>query len=109
MEIVFVTGMSGAGKSQAVDYLEDRGYFCMDNVPPYVLPDIVNSFVKSTGTEEFDIEKLAFVVDIRSQEFLDGFEDALAKIKSAKHGIMHVHRFPAALCCFLQAALPPAP
>ena len=81
MEIVFVTGMSGAGKSQAVDYLEDRGYFCMDNVPPYVLPDIVSSFVKSTGTEEFGIEKLAFVVDIRSQEFLDGFEDALKKIE----------------------------
>ena len=81
MEIVFVNGMSGAGKSQAVDYLEDRGYFCMDNVPPYVLPDIVSSFVKSTGTEEFGIEKLAFVVDIRSQEFLDGFEDALNKIE----------------------------
>lgn len=83
MEIVFVTGMSGAGKSQAVDYLEDRGYFCMDNVPPYVLPDIVSSFVKSTGTEEFGIEKLAFVVDIRSQEFLDGFEDALTKIEES--------------------------
>lgn len=81
MEIVFVTGMSGAGKSRAVDYLEDRGYFCMDNVPPYVLPDIVSSFVKSTGTEEFGIEKLAFVVDIRSQEFLDGFEDALKRIE----------------------------
>ena len=70
MEILFLTGMSGAGKSAAVRYLEDCGYFCMDNVPPYVLPDLVKSFLRGRNGEGFSTPKLAFVVDIRSQEYL---------------------------------------
>ena len=80
MELLFLTGMSGAGKSAAVRYLEDCGYFCMDNVPPYVLPDLVKSFYRGRSGEGFSTPKLAFVVDVRSQEYLDGFDDALALI-----------------------------
>ena len=80
MELLFLTGMSGAGKSAAVRYLEDRGYFCMDNVPPYVLPDLVKSFYRGRSGEGFSTPKLAFVVDVRSQEYLDGFDEALALI-----------------------------
>ncbi len=80
MELLFLTGMSGAGKSAAVRYLEDCGYFCMDNVPPYVLPDLVKSFLRGRNGEGFSTPKLAFVVDIRSQEYLDGFDEALALI-----------------------------
>lgn len=80
MELLFLTGMSGAGKSAAVRYLEDCGYFCMDNVPPYVLPDLVKSFYRGRSGEGFSTPKLAFVVDIRSQEYLDGFDEALAEI-----------------------------
>ena len=80
MELLFLTGMSGAGKSAAVRYLEDCGYFCMDNVPPYVLPDLVKSFFRGRNGEGFSTPKLAFVVDIRSQEYLDGFDEALALI-----------------------------
>ena len=80
MELLFLTGMSGAGKSAAVRYLEDCGYFCMDNVPPYVLPDLVKSFFRGGNGEGFSTPKLAFVVDIRSQEYLDGFDEALALI-----------------------------
>ena len=80
MEILFLTGMSGAGKSAAVRYLEDCGYFCMDNVPPYVLPDLVKSFLRGRNGEGFSTPKLAFVVDVRSQEYLDGFDEALAQI-----------------------------
>ena len=72
--------MSGAGKSAAVRYLEDCGYFCMDNVPPYVLPDLVKSFYRGRSGEGFSTPKLAFVVDVRSQEYLDGFDEALAEI-----------------------------
>ena len=82
MELLFLTGMSGAGKSAAVRYLEDCGYFCMDNVPPYVLPDLVKSFFRGRNGEGFSTPKLAFVVDIRSQEYLDGFSDAMAQIDS---------------------------
>ena len=80
MELIILTGMSGAGKSAAVRYLEDLGFFCMDNVPPYVLPDLVNSFYKGRSGEGFGVNKLAFVVDVRSQEYLDGFSDAMAQI-----------------------------
>lgn len=80
MEILFLTGMSGAGKSAAVRYLEDCGYFCMDNVPPYVLPDLIKSFFRGRNGEGFSAPKLAFVVDVRSQEYLDGFDEALAQI-----------------------------
>lgn len=80
MELIILTGMSGAGKSAAVRYLEDEGFFCMDNMPPYVLPDLVNGFYKGRSGEAFTVSKLAFVVDVRSQEYLDGFSDAMAQI-----------------------------
>jgi len=80
MELIFLTGMSGAGKTQAVKFLEDSGFFCVDNCPPYVLPDLVKGFIKGSGSEDFGINKLAFVVDCRSQEFLDGFESATREI-----------------------------
>ena len=41
MEFLFVTGMSGAGKSNAANALEDLGYYCVDNIPPI----LINSFV----------------------------------------------------------------
>ncbi len=80
MELIILTGMSGAGKSAAVRYIEDLGFFCMDNVPPYVLPDLINGFYKGRSGEGFGVSKLAFVVDVRSQEYLDGFSDAIAQI-----------------------------
>lgn len=80
MELIILTGMSGAGKSAAVRYIEDLGFFCMDNVPPYVLPDLINGFYKGRSGEGFGVSKLAFVVDVRSQEYLDGFSDAMAQI-----------------------------
>ena len=38
MDLIILTGMSGAGKSQAVAFFEDNGYFCIDNLPPQFLP-----------------------------------------------------------------------
>ncbi|MCQ2482437.1 MAG: RNase adapter RapZ [Clostridia bacterium] len=80
MDIIFLTGMSGAGKSQAVHILEDQGYFCIDNLPPVALPGIVATFTNGQGGEGYGIEQLAFVVDIRSKELLKGFGEALKKI-----------------------------
>ena len=59
MELIILTGMSVAGKSSAVRYLEDLGFFCMDNVPPYVLPDLVSGFYKGRSGEGFGVSKLA--------------------------------------------------
>lgn len=80
MDILILTGMSGAGKSQAADFLEDMGYFCIDNLPPMLLPEMVRTFTKGQGGEGFGISKLAFVIDIRSNEFLRGFEPAIQEI-----------------------------
>ena len=81
MELIFLTGMSGAGKSQAAAYLEDQGYFCVDNLPPVFLPDIVKMFSEGEG-DASGIGKLAIVVDIRSRSLLRGWGQALKKIEN---------------------------
>ena len=82
MELIILTGMSGAGKSQAADFFEDQGFFCIDNLPPMILPELAKSFFKGQGGEGFGADKVAFVVDIRSKELLKGFGDAVKKIES---------------------------
>lgn len=82
MDIIILTGMSGAGKSQAANFLEDMGYFCIDNLPPMLLPEMVRTFIKGQGGEGFGISKLAFVIDIRSNELLRGFGPAIQEIDS---------------------------
>lgn len=82
MDVIILTGMSGAGKSQAVHVLEDQGYFCIDNLPPLVLPELVRTFLKGQGGEGYAINRLAFVVDIRSNEFLKGFGKAMNELKA---------------------------
>ncbi len=81
MELIILTGMSGAGKSQACDFFEDQGFFCIDNLPPMILPELAKTFFKGQGGEGYGIEKLAFVVDIRSKELLKGFGEAKKKIE----------------------------
>ena len=82
MDVIILTGMSGAGKSQAAHILEDQGYFCIDNLPPMVLPELIRTFLKGQGGEGFAINKLAFVVDVRSNEYLKGFGKAMSEIKN---------------------------
>ncbi|MCQ2531306.1 MAG: RNase adapter RapZ [Saccharofermentans sp.] len=79
MNVIFLTGMSGAGKSQAAAYLEDQGYFCIDNLPPVFLPQIVKAFANGED-EASGIDKLAIVVDIRSKALLRGFGEAMKQI-----------------------------
>ncbi|MCT4632501.1 MAG: RNase adapter RapZ [Firmicutes bacterium] len=67
MEFVIITGMSGAGKSQAMKSLEDLGYFCIDNMPPMLIGKFIELI--SNGSS---IKKVALVIDIRGGEF---FED----------------------------------
>ncbi|MBM7614216.1 RNase adapter RapZ [Alkaliphilus hydrothermalis] len=67
MRFVIITGLSGAGKSQAVKYLEDFGYFCVDNLPPSLIPKFVELCQQTKGK----INKIALVVDIRGGMFFD--------------------------------------
>jgi len=68
MEILIITGMSGAGKSLCVKYFEDIGYFCVDNLPPSLIP----KFAEVTLQGKSPIEKIALIIDIRGGAmFLD--------------------------------------
>ena len=67
MRFVIVTGMSGAGKSTALNILEDEGYFCADNIP---LP-LVEKFAELSGMQENGYSKVALGVDIRSGRAID--------------------------------------
>ncbi|MBR6351350.1 MAG: RNase adapter RapZ [Firmicutes bacterium] len=71
---MIVTGLSGAGKSQAVNCLEDLGYYCVDNMPPRLMTE----FVSLAGSSGAEIDKAAFVVDIRGGLF---FEDLLTSLE----------------------------
>ena len=67
MKYLIVTGLSGAGKTACVRYLEDKGSFCMDNIPPMMLPRLIEAFdAAHTRTQTVTI-----AVDARSGEFFD--------------------------------------
>lgn len=82
MDLIILTGMSGAGKSQAAAYFEDHGYFCIDNLPPIFLPRMAFTFMgkDEDATPSVAVDKLCLVVDIRSRDLTVGFEDAIKKL-----------------------------
>lgn len=67
MEAVIITGVSGAGKTLALNHFEDMGYYCMENLPPKFIVDFVELINNSTKS----IEKLAIVIDVRARFFED--------------------------------------
>ncbi len=67
--LIIVTGMSGAGKTQACRYMEDLGYFVVDNLPPVFIPKFVELCKHAGG----HVGKVVLVVDTRSREFFDTF------------------------------------
>lgn len=72
-KLVIITGMSGAGKTVAVQSFEDLGYYCVDNLPPTLLPKFLELMKDSSNT----IQKVALVMDLRGREFFDTLFDAL--------------------------------
>ena len=77
MQIVIVSGLSGAGKSFAIDFLEDMGYFCIDNLPP----PLINGFLSLIENDEHKMDKIAFGIDIRGGIFLEEFVEYLLELK----------------------------
>ncbi len=67
MRFVIITGLSGAGKSQAIKYMEDFGFYCIDNLPPTLIPKFAELCHQSQGT----LDKIALVIDIRGGMFFD--------------------------------------
>jgi len=76
MNILIITGMSGAGKSLAVKCLEDIGYYCVDNMPPGLIVKFAELFLKS----ESKPENIAMVMDIRSGDMLSELLPALQEL-----------------------------
>ena len=77
MEFLIVTGMSGAGKSRAVDALEDIGYYCVDNLPPVLLAQFAQLFAQSKNT----VERVALIVDARGALLEKDFEKGLCELR----------------------------
>ncbi len=79
MEFVIITGLSGAGKSQVVKFMEDLGYFCVDNLPPALIPKFAEICVQANGK----MDKVALVMDIRGRELFNDLSYGLGALKEA--------------------------
>ncbi|KRL02922.1 RNase adapter RapZ [Liquorilactobacillus capillatus] len=77
LKLVVITGMSGAGKTVAVQSFEDLGYFCIDNMPPTLLPKFWE-LVRESGK----VSKVALVIDLRSRAFYDEIIEMLNNLGS---------------------------
>ena len=80
MDFIIVSGMSGAGKSKAASFLEDMGFFCVDNLPVPLIPKFAELVMAGTG--EYD--RVALVTDIRSGGSVEGLVAALDALTSAR-------------------------
>jgi len=78
LKFVVVTGLSGAGKSQTIRCLEDFGYFCVDNLPPALIPKFAEICFQTRGK----IEKIAVVVDIRGGILFDDLFQSLKNLSN---------------------------
>ncbi|MGQ0467895.1 MAG: RNase adapter RapZ [Sporichthyaceae bacterium] len=78
ISLTIVTGMSGAGRSTAANALEDLGWFVVDNLPPALLPRLVELGVRTKGS----VSNLAAVVDVRGGAFFESLREALAELET---------------------------
>ncbi|HOL55469.1 MAG TPA: RNase adapter RapZ [bacterium] len=76
LNLIIITGFSGAGKSLAIRYYEDMGYFCIDNLPVTLIPKLVELCLQSDGK----IKNVALVIDIRGKEFFDSLKNSLETV-----------------------------
>lgn len=73
IQLLMITGMSGAGKTVAVQSLEDVGFFCIDNLPPTIIPKFVELLQQAEG----GMDKVALVIDMRGREFFADLDQSL--------------------------------
>ena len=77
LNIFIITGLSGSGKSSALDALEDAGFYCVDNMPVALLPKFVELPIESNS----EIAGLAFVMDLREKGFLSSYTTIFESLK----------------------------
>ena len=75
IRMVLITGLSGAGKSHALNCFEDLGYYCVDNMPPTLIPKFADLFIQSEN------KKVALVCDLRGAAFFKDLFEALQELE----------------------------
>lgn len=82
IDVILVTGMSGAGRSTATRALEDIGWFVVDNLPPTLMTNVVDYVAQRTGSR-----KVAVVADVRGGQLFEELRESLAAIKTTGHDL----------------------
>jgi RNase adapter protein RapZ len=82
IDVILVTGMSGAGRSTATRALEDMGWFVVDNLPPTLMTDVVDYVAQRTGSS-----KVAVVADVRGGQLFDELQDSLRIVRESGHDL----------------------
>lgn len=83
LDIIVITGLSGSGKSFAIRAFEDNGFFCVDNLPPLLIP----RFIELCQGYQEDIMRIALGVDLRGGHFLQSWPQVLADMRAAGHHV----------------------
>jgi UPF0042 nucleotide-binding protein len=82
LQLAVVTGLSGAGRSTALRALEDLGHFCVDNIPPALIPQLIDLLSRAGG-----LTRVAVGVDVRTGEFLEGAGGLLDSLTAGGHTV----------------------
>jgi UPF0042 nucleotide-binding protein len=77
LNLIIITGLSGSGKSTAIDALEDAGYFCVDNMPVLLLP----KFLELRAGSASEVQKLALGMDLRQREFVERYREVFDQLQ----------------------------
>lgn len=85
-DIVFLTGVSGAGKSTAMSFLEDVGYYCIDNMPPELISVFIGLIEKSDA-----YNKIAIVADVRASGVFEVFYQSIDSLKNEENSVRVIY------------------
>ncbi|MCU6432264.1 RNase adapter RapZ [Undibacterium sp. Jales W-56] len=81
MHILLISGISGSGKSVALNVVEDAGFYCVDNLPPSLLPELVKTLISE------DIQSAAMAIDSRSAHLLTNLPDTVQTLRAEGHEV----------------------
>ena len=106
MRFVIVTGMSGAGKTSVLKFLEDINFFCVDNLPPALLP----KFAELCYEQEGEIERVAMGIDIRGGRLFNDLFEVLSDLQAKAMNMrscfwMHLMKFSSSVIRKQDAAI----
>ena len=85
-EITIITGVSGAGKSTAMSFMEDIGYYCIDNMPPELISVFISLMEKSEN-----YSKIALVADVRSTEIFNTLVESVDRLEDSGYNVRIIY------------------